>query len=105
MSLEAPNINEFQSPLRYWFEELNKEDQLILDNDIFNQGGGIALEKAFEMITDQEVARQIMGMFRSYLILKNEKTDNKVLKIEAKNIADFIERKAFPEESHENVAA
>ncbi len=101
MSLENPHRQltpgaEF--PLKYWFGNLSRDEQLIIEDAVFNQSTSITLETAFERIKNQKVAQGIMSQCREYLAAKESGmlTDAE-LNARANVILATVEEAAFPE--------
>ena len=95
MSFEKTSNEKIPRPLAYWFHRLSSEAKAIIEVEIFNTSKAIPLETALDAITDHETARGIMERFRRYLAHKESKLGNAELKIEADEIAAYVEKKAL----------
>lgn len=81
-----------KNPLENFFRKMNPEDQLIIENEIFNNADSIPLSTVFDCITDTEEARQLMSAFSHYLKDREFLPKEKRL-IEAREINEYIERR------------
>ena len=90
-------INTVELPLKGWFQALSNDEQLIIENDIFNDVESIPIEQALENIKDQEVARGIMNRFRTYLEMKSSGVSKEDLKKEAEDLRKYINSKITQE--------
>ena len=88
-SLEQPDqIDSFS--LKTFFEDLSYANRLKLELDIFNSGD-MPIE-ALEKITDPEASRGIMGRMKQYLEMEEQGTAKNILKSEAREIIELIEK-------------
>ncbi len=84
-------INQQESfSLKTFFEKLSADDQNTLEVGIFNQDTPI---EVLEKITDQEDSREVMGRLRRYLEMKAGGATTEVLKADAKEIEELIDKK------------
>ncbi|MEI8337775.1 MAG: hypothetical protein WCF92_01355 [bacterium] len=89
------NTNETHFSLKDWFTKMSQEDQNIIENDIFNTSGVVSINVALENIQDQGIAQGIMNRFRVYLEAKKKGEPVEKLKLEAKELGEFVDREAF----------
>ncbi len=93
----APLTPEAQFPLKNWFNNMEEENRRVIESEIFNTRSNFDLDKALNEIQDQEVARGIMLRFRNYLELKKSQAPRDVIKSEAEEIAQYVDRIILPE--------
>ncbi|MBP6924024.1 MAG: hypothetical protein KBC62_00240 [Candidatus Pacebacteria bacterium] len=80
------------SPLENFFRKMDTEDQLIIENDIFNSAEAIPMENALSAITDLEEARIMMQQFSRYIKDRGLLSREQRL-LRATEINEFIDRR------------
>lgn len=94
MSVENPKSFETKkpSPLENFFNKMDPEDRLTIENDIFNSSGATPMENALSAITDLEEARMVMRQFGEYI--KDREFLSRELRLaRAEEIHEFIDRR------------
>jgi hypothetical protein len=93
MSFEGPVPKEGISlPLETFFRRMGEENQLIIENDIFNSADSIPLSTVFTTITDVEEARTMMTAFSRYLKDREFLSKEQRL-LRAEEINEYIDRR------------
>jgi hypothetical protein len=94
--MNKPPFNPAEQPLRHFFNSLAEDERNIIDNEIFNVSG-MNMDTVLGKVSDQELARDIMSMFRELLEIKNDGADRDVVKAKAEEIRKYIDAKVFEE--------
>lgn len=95
MNPEKP-FNPAEQPLRHFFNSFNEDEQIIIDNEVFNISG-MDLNTVLDRVSDQELARSIMTMFKEILGMKARKVERADVKAKAEEIRKYIDAKVFEE--------
>jgi hypothetical protein len=80
------------NPLEIFFRRMDEEDQVIIENDIFNSADSIPLETVFEVISNTNEARMVMSLFSQYL-KDREFLQKEQRVLRAKEINEFVGRR------------